>query len=836
VPPLSPEAAKSTARRLLKRARSSSHPVVRHGYRLARRTARDTMNRLTGSQVGWMATLRTARWVDPGTFEVGGWAYERGYPFPSDAPARVEVWLESGTSRIDADVTLRPDSEANAEALKAEFDYANTGFVARFDLSTLPSRPETEWVVKIRVRAGRRTTTGPFKYRYQGGSARHLFSRTFADDHQVTPVWRRGLRLLSRQASVMASEVTLDGRSFAATVRTHGPVPTGAALVSDEVEVPLTCELLGVPGGRDYRLSGEVPEDYPVEGGRQVRSRVWGVRVLTAEGGTYPVRTDLDDSLPTPPPDASLFASSNAGALRLNDAPAQVLVEDYAVEQEPRLGLRLRGRVLGDAGDAPLVHLIGPRQDLPGEITLGPDGTFEAFVPLLVSVWGQVPRPPRMGGYRVKAVTTSGDPMRVSCHPAVTSRTPDLHSFSDFRLRVGSGSLQQLRLRVLTPRRADELGSFHQSRLWQLYRSARWEPRDAVYFESFYGRNATCNPRALDAEVARSHPELTRYWGIDDASIPTPEGSVAVIRGTREWWEARATSRYVVANDWLRRQFRPQPFQVVLQTWHGSMLKRIGLDRPNLPAAKRRVILSERSKWDLLLSQNGHSSKILASAYAWDRPIMEEGYPRDDALSLSDGADVRARLGIPPDKIAVLYAPTWRENLTSMVTFLDLESLTRDLGDEYVLLLRGHSRTVAYGGNITLPGVIDVTTYPDITELFLASDVLITDYSSVMFDFSVTRRPMIFFVPDMDDYRDSIRGVYFDLSEIAPGPVLYTQDEVSAALRELDQQREKYAELYEAWVQRFNHHDDGHAAERIVRQLLAARKEWPPPATGGSPS
>jgi CDP-glycerol glycerophosphotransferase (TagB/SpsB family) len=303
-----------------------------------------------------------------------------------------------------------------------------------------------------------------------------------------------------------------------------------------------------------------------------------------------------------------------------------------------------------------------------------------------------------------------------------------------------------------------------------------------------------------------------------------PEGAIPVIRGTREWWEARATSRYVVANDWLRRQFRPQPFQVVLQTWHGSMLKRIGLDRPNVAPAKQQVILRERSKWDLLLSQNRHSTEILASAYAWDRPIMEEGYPRDDPLSTESGEEVRSRLGIPPGKTVVLYAPTWRENLTSMVTFLDLESLTRDLGEDYVLLLRGHSRTVAYGANVTLPGVIDVTTHPDITELFLASDVLITDYSSVMFDFSVTRRPMIFFVPDMDDYRDSTRGVYFDLSEVAPGPVLYTQDEVSAALRDLDGQQEKYAELYEAWVQRFNHHDDGHAAERIVQQLLAVRK------------
>jgi CDP-glycerol glycerophosphotransferase len=821
---LSTDEARATARRLVKRARSSSHPAVYHGYRLARRTARDAVNVVSGKQVGWMATLRSARWVGESTYEISGWAYERGYAYP-DAPPRIEVWAESGRARIDASVQPRLDTEANALAVKAEFDYANTGFVARFDLSSLPQREEREWTVKVQVGGdGGRTSRGRFKYRYRGGSARHLFARTFRDDFQVIPTWRSGLRFLSRQATVMATDLTLHGSSLTASVRSNGPALVSATLVGSATELPLSCRPAGGPGGSVYEISGQVPDDHPALDENPVRSAVWGVAVLAEDGTSYRVRTDLDDTIAATDPDARVFPSSAAGTLRLNAAPVQVLVEDYAFELLPRLGLRLRGRVLGAAGEPPTLYVVGPRQDLSVETTMAPDGTFEAFLPLLVSVWGQQALPPRTGGYLVRAVSASGQELRVSCHPAVTVRTPQTYSAPDFRLRVGTGVLQQLRLRVLTARRPDELGSFHQQRLQRLYRTAESQPRNAVYFESFYGRNATCNPRALDGEVARHYPQLTRFWGIDDASIPVPDGAIPVIRGTREWWEARATSRYVVANDWLRRQFRPQPFQVVLQTWHGSMLKRIGLDRPNVAPAKQRIILRERSKWDLLLSQNHHSTEILASAYAWDRPIMEEGYPRDDPLSTESGEDIRARLGIAPDKTVVLYAPTWRENLTSMVTFLDLESLTRDLGEDYVLLLRGHSRTVAYGGNVTLPGVIDVTTYPDITALFLASDVLITDYSSVMFDFSVTRRPMIFFVPDMDDYRDSARGVYFDLSEVAPGPVLYTQDDVSAALLDLDSQQEKYAELYEAWVQRFNHHDDGHAAERIVQQLLAVRK------------
>jgi CDP-glycerol glycerophosphotransferase len=167
----------------------------------------------------------------------------------------------------------------------------------------------------------------------------------------------------------------------------------------------------------------------------------------------------------------------------------------------------------------------------------------------------------------------------------------------------------------------------------------------------------------------------------------------------------------------------------------------------------------------------------------------------------------------------VLYAPTWRDNAAGLVVFLDLQRLTEELGDDYVVLLRGHSRTVGHGASVRQSGVIDVTTYPSITELFLAADAMITDYSSVMFDFSVTRRPMIFYVPDLDAYRDDIRGVYFDLEEHAPGPVVATQEQVVAAIRAMDDPA-PYAGRYARWVERFNALDDGHSADRVVARLL----------------
>ena len=829
----------------------SPNPYVAGGYRQARLAARTVGSKVTGRQLGWVAHLRTAVWTGPTTLEVGGWAYERGYGH-ADGP-QTSVWLERGGRRIDAVVTPRYDPEVNAAApTGSEHDYGNTAFVAAFDLAPLlaaPAGDDEPWVGHVRVVGAGRDRTGTFLSRYRLGSVRHLFASTQDDGTQLLVRWAggRGLTVRRHRPAALATAVEIDGRRVSVLVSVLAPSLAGghgligASLRTDETSTPLTCTPEGTDaaGRPQLRLTGEVPSTMPVATDRETPLSVErDLYLRTADGTEVPVATALDDAPPELVPGSSLLLSTGGnGVLSLVDAPGRVLVDDIAVSERPP-GLHLRGRyVLGDLvaqDELPTLVFTGARQVLPVETTFTPtsarQGTWEGWAPLLASVWDRQPLPPRLGGYVLRARTAAGAILPVSSVPAITRRTPELHHLEGFRLRLQAGGGRSMRFNVAPPRRDDEVGSFQQRRLERIYRRHTWSPRNAIYLESFYGRGATCNPLAIDREIAARYPQLTRFWGVTDASIPVPLGAITVVRGTREWWHARATSRYVVANDWLRRTFTPQPFQVVLQTWHGSMLKRIGLDRSGQPKSKIDTIRLEQSKWDVLLSQNHHSSVILESAYDWHRTLFEEGYPRNDPLTpgspyAGDGAAIRERLGIRPDQTAVLYAPTWRENMTSMVTFLDLERLSAELGDGYVILLRGHSRTVKFGASLDdLPGVIDVTTYPEVTDLFLAADAMITDYSSVMFDYSVTRRPMIFYVPDMDDYRDSLRGVYFDLSEVAPGPVLSTQEEVTTAIRELDQSGERYAALYDVWVERFNHHDDGHSAERVVRRLLAIRK------------
>ena len=830
--------------RLVELARSDN-PYVARGYRQARVAARAVGSRVTGRQLGWVAHLRTAVWTGPTTLEIGGWAYERGYGHPSGP--QTTVWLERDGRRVDGVLTHRYDPEVNAAAPSAsEHDYGNTAFTATFDVAPLllaGAGDDAPWVAHVRVVGSGRDRTGTFVSRYRLGSVRHLFASTQDDGSQLLVRWAggRGLTVRRHRPAALATSATIDRRTVSALVSTDGRTLVGGFLRAGEERTELTCTAEGrdEAGRPQFRLTGAVPSTMPVATDREtplsVERDLYG---RGADGVEVPVATPLDDARPELVEGSSLLLSTGGdGVLSLVDAPGRVLVDAVTVSERPP-GLRLHGRyVLGDPvapDQTPTLVFTGARQVLPVETTFTPtserQGTWEGWAPLLASVWDRQPLPPRLGGYVLRARTAAGVILPVSDVPAITRRTPELHHLEGFRLRLQSGGGRSMRFNVAPPRRDDEVGSFQQRRLERIYRRHTWSPRNAIYLESFYGRGATCNPFAIDREIAARYPQLTRFWGVTDASIPVPLGAITVVRGTREWWHARATSRYVVANDWLRRTFNPQPFQVVLQTWHGSMLKRIGLDRSGQPKSKIDTIRLEQSKWDVLLSQNHHSSLILASAYDWHRTLFEEGYPRNDPLTpgspyAGDGAAIRERLGIAPGQTAVLYAPTWRENQTSMVTFLDLERLSADLGEGYVILLRGHSRTVKFGESLDdLPGVIDVTTYPEVTDLFLAADAMITDYSSVMFDYSVTRRPMIFYVPDMDDYRDSLRGVYFDLSEVAPGPVLSTQEEVTTAVRELDQAGERYAALYDTWVERFNHHDDGRSAERVVRRLLAIRK------------
>jgi CDP-glycerol glycerophosphotransferase len=394
-----------------------------------------------------------------------------------------------------------------------------------------------------------------------------------------------------------------------------------------------------------------------------------------------------------------------------------------------------------------------------------------------------------------------------------------------------------LRLAVRTALADDERGRFAQVRLRRNdYSAAVSRPlRDLAVFTSFSGRQYSCNPRAIYAEMRRRRPDLDYAWVTVDGQFGAPAGARLLLAGSKDHYEAMARARYIVSNDLLPAWFEKRDGQVVLQTWHGTPLKHVGLDieRPKFAngVIYPDLIRENAGRWDVLLSQNAFSTPIFRRAFGFGGEIMEAGYPRNDLLSHPHrdefAATARERLGVPPGKKVVLYAPTWRDdalperNGYRFFMKLDLDAAARSLGDDHILLLRMHNNIRA---GLRIPAgsasVLDVSSYPDITDLLLIADILITDYSSVIFDFANTGRPILFFTYDLERFRDRLRGFYLDMQADAPGPLLASSAEVIAAVHGIDQITESYARARAAFAAKFCPFDDGHAAARAVDRLL----------------
>ncbi|GAA4185880.1 hypothetical protein GCM10022288_08630 [Gryllotalpicola kribbensis] len=471
------------------------------------------------------------------------------------------------------------------------------------------------------------------------------------------------------------------------------------------------------------------------------------------------------------------------------------------------------GPVTGAAPETALLR--GTRAVLPGEV-VAEGGRWRARIPLEVTNWG-TPTVPRSGEYALTVMGPGGHPLELE---TVATLPPARRHGTSFRLEV-SAARGAITVALGAPLADAEAGAANQRRLHAEYRASREPLEKAVFFESYFGNNVSCNPLGIDRALAASHPEVTRYWSVADASVQVPEGAVRVIEGSAEWWHARATARLLVVNDWLRKRWHKRPGQTVLQTWHGTPLKKLALDKSGLRLRSRAAALAESRRWDILLAQNPFSAEVFRSAYAFRGPIWNEGYPRNDIVARNEARDaVRARLGVAPEATVVLYAPTWRDDRPGAVDHLDVAAFARRVGPGFVTLIRGHSRTLQPGASVTAPGVIDVTGYPEISELYLAADVLITDYSSVMFDFTVTGKPIFFYVPDFEHYRDQTRGFTFDLFPVAPGPVTTSITELVDAVTDAPAAAATHATRYAEWRARFNPQDDGQAGARVVERIF----------------
>lgn len=354
-----------------------------------------------------------------------------------------------------------------------------------------------------------------------------------------------------------------------------------------------------------------------------------------------------------------------------------------------------------------------------------------------------------------------------------------------------------------------------------------------VFFESWRGRYAD-SPRAISEYLAQNSDHQLHWVATDPSQLPA--GTSAVRRHSPDYFRRLLTCDYLITNDIISKHLVKGPGVTYVQAWHGTPLKKIGLDETHASysgAAKHlKRMVRDVCKWDYLISPSPEASRIFRSAFDFQGPILETGYPRNDVLHSAEADSIRERLrsrwDISGDQLVILYAPTWRDNSKDSEgrfrdpARLDLRAMGASLPPGTVLLNRMHSvvATQAPAENQGNLRVLDVSSHPDIAELYLAADVMISDYSSAVYDFAVTAKPIILFAYDLESYRDAVRGMYFDYHDWAPGPIATDSEQVIAELLALPNYARDYAGRYGRFTARFCPYEDGRATARVVRAVF----------------
>ncbi len=364
--------------------------------------------------------------------------------------------------------------------------------------------------------------------------------------------------------------------------------------------------------------------------------------------------------------------------------------------------------------------------------------------------------------------------------------------------------------------------------------------KNRVLFESFLGRNISGNPKYIYNHFVENglDKKYELVWILNDTNESIEGRSKTVKRKSLKYYYYMATSRYWVFNARQGDEIVKREGITYLQTWHGTPLKRLGADMFNATMAGvndvekyKQKFKKNSSRWDYLIAQNQYSADIFKRAFYFDNEMLTYGYPANDILYRANNTEdinkLKEKFKIPKDKKVILYCPTWREDKFfkkghyKMSLELELDKMKKELGDEYIILLRLHYLITNSINIADYEGfAYDFSGAYDIQELYLVSDVQITDYSSTMFDYANLRRPEIFFAYDLENYRDSLRGFYFELEEDAPGPVVKTTEEVIYWLKNLDKISIEYKEKEEAFYNKFCNMDSSNASKRIVDKVF----------------
>ena len=766
-----------------------------------------------------VSEVESIAWTADG-LAVTGYAYLEGIDSGNAEQRKLSVRLLGGEKPQNLAVKWHNRQDLTAREMTADVTYDNVGLSFVLPYAMIPAEGLFRFDVFVAAPGGKRRV--PLAGPYDG--AAQLPQRTVLPDGRIATVRWRGdafaMAVYRPQPTVRSVEVTGPDR----VAVTFSEAEPGAQIVLrrrddfEAVTAPMAATV-------ELDFSG-LP---PLETLTQVE-----FDVLVDRGGEEPepaiLAPDTGETLSVRDGHEYYARAGITGGLVITKRDPRPRLLSWAFG---RGGLELSGDRVAGLTELVLMNRNEVRHEYPVQVT---GDTWQATLP--AQDVGTRPGIRHLPVGRWSLLTTDDVPIHVALDTRERMVSPQWQDMSGVKVGMRARRSATAALQIDPSGDIRPPGLHGRQQIISDYYPKRRRKRlqKVILFENWKGKQYSDNLRAIDEELQRRKDRRKRVWVVRDNGVRMPAGVRTVLRFSPEYYDLLARARWVVANDSIDPSYvKRDDGQVYLQTWHGTPLKKIGQDIEKVNFARKgylETFAQEAAKWSYLVSPNAYSSEIMGRSFeVAPQRILETGYPRNDIFYRPErtarAAETRERLGLRPDQKVVLYAPTWRDDRYDdkgryiFELKLNVDAMRERFGDTHVLLLRGHHLLATRAGIPAGDGfVLNVSTYPDIADLYLIADVMITDYSSTMFDYVNTGRPMIFFTWDLDDYRDRVRGMYFDLTQDPPGPICRTSAEVFEALDDLPGVESQFQGAYERFSQRFCAWEDGNAAARVIDAAL----------------
>lgn len=352
--------------------------------------------------------------------------------------------------------------------------------------------------------------------------------------------------------------------------------------------------------------------------------------------------------------------------------------------------------------------------------------------------------------------------------------------------------------------------------------------KNRILFMSFYGRQYSCNPRAIYEGLSQLKLDFEYVWVVRSNDLPIPGKFKSCRYRSLKYYYYLFTSRFVIINTGLANDMVFRKRQIVIETWHGGgCYKKVGIGK-NYSNDFDRWLLKKRSgRLSYFISSSRYfTKKTIRDFYAYDGDVLEIGMPRNDLLFDKEeckkrNLTVRKKLGLDNDEKVVLYAPTYRD-LGHEYDELDWDLLKPAFqkmfnGKKVILAYRGHHKEKKKA----VKGVLDLSSYHDMQDLLAMADVLITDYSSSIWDFSLTLKPCFLFIPDYEDYNRE-RG--FDVLPKKWGfPYAMSNKELLDKIDSFD--KEDFIKEMKKHQEKLGSFENGTATKRVIDLILEKMNE-----------